>query len=441
MASLAVADLTARAGPGPRLGSPQENGRDVMGSAALSHLRICDFTGQLAGAGATRHLAALGAEVIRIEDPARRGRWDILRGAPPFKDERRGNEFGSAFQNHNVAKLGITINMRTERGKELFSELVAISDAVTENFAAGVVARMGFGYEQLKAIRSDIIYVSNCGFGHTGPYHEFKSWGPIAQAVGGLTFTSGLAGQPPAGWGYSYMDHHGGYFMCLGILAALCHRQRTGEGQWVDMSCSEAGAALLGPAVLDYTVNGRPSRREGAPDSNRDATATMAPHGIYATAGVDNWIAIACRDDTEWASLAATIDQPWAQSAALATLAGRLEHQDPLDADLDRWTRSQDRHQLAAQLQELAIPAAAVARPGERIDEDPSSEAWGLWPLVNHAAMGEVRVDGLPVHFSQTDWVIDRAAPLLGADNDYVFGEILGLTGAEIGTLHQEGVI
>ncbi len=412
-----------------------------MASAALSHLRICDFTGQLAGAGATRHLGAFGAEVIRIEDPVRRGRWDILRGSPPFKDERRGNEFGSAFQNHNVAKLGITINMRTERGRELFEELVKISDAVTENFAAGVVQRMGYGYDRLKELKDDIIYVSNCGFGHTGPYASFKSWGPIAQAVSGLTATSGLPDMPPAGWGYSYMDHHGGYFMCLGILAAICHRQRTGEGQWVDMSCSEAGAHMLGPAVLDYTVNGRPTNRPGSPNSNRDATATMAPHGIYRTEGSDTWIAISVRDDSEWKALAGLIDQPWAQGATLATLAGRLQHQDGLDADLDRWTATQERQRLADRLQGLGIAAAAVATPAERIDHDPNTDLWGLWPTVNHGAMGEVRVDGVPVHLSRTDWEIERAAPLLGADNEYVFADILGLSSAEIATLHDEGTI
>ncbi len=412
-----------------------------MGASALGHVRICDFTGQLAGAGATRHLAAFGAQVIRIEDPVRKGRWDILRGSPPFKDERRGNEFGAAFQNHNVGKLGITIDMRTDRGRELLTELVRVSDVVTENFAAGVVERMGFGYERLRAIKADIIYVSNCGFGQTGPYSGFKSWGPIAQAVGGLTLTSGLPDMPPAGWGYSYMDHHGGYFMTVGILAALCHRLQTGEGQWVDMSCTEAAAALLGPAVLDYTVNGRPTRREGSPNSNRDATGTMVPHGIYATTGTDNWIAISCREDREWAVLAAEIDEGWTTTDGLQTVAGRLARQDVLDAELDRWTRGHDRHELAARLQTLGIPAAAVARPSERMDHDPATEAWGLWPTVDHAAMGEVRVDGMPVHLSETDWVIDRAAPLLGADNDFVFGEILGLSEAEIADLRDEGVI
>lgn len=408
---------------------------------ALGHLRICDFTGQLAGAGATRHLGAFGAEVIRIEDPVREGKWDILRGSPPFKDDRRGIEFGAGFQNHNVTKLGITLNMRTDRAKELLRELVAVSDVVTENFAAGVLDRMGFGYDELRSIRPDIIYVSNCGFGQVGPYSRFKSWGPIAQAVGGLTFGSGLPDLPPAGWGYSYMDHHGGYFMAVAILAALMHRDATGEGQWVDMSCTEAAAYLMGPSVLDFTVNDRPARRDGQPHSNRDAAGTMAPHGIYAAQGTDNWIAISVRSETEWSALAGEVDEPWTASDRFATVADRLANQDVLDAELDRWTRDHDRYELAARLQELGIAAAAVARPVDRIDHDPATAAWGLWPTVDHAAMGEVRVDGVPVHLSETDWVIDRAAPTLGADNDYVFGEILGLAADEIESLRNEGVI
>lgn len=136
---------------------------------ALSSFRICDFTGQLAGAGATKWLASFGAQVIRIEDPLRQGRWDILRGAPPFVDERRGINFGGAFNNHNAGKYGITLNLRTAKAKRILEQLIEVSDVVSENFAKGVMERWGFGYERLKAIKPDIIYVSNCGFGHTGP--------------------------------------------------------------------------------------------------------------------------------------------------------------------------------------------------------------------------------------------------------------------------------
>ena len=168
-------------------------------AAALEGIRICDFTGQLAGAGATKWLAAFGADVIRIEDPTNQGAWDILRSMPPFVDERRGPDLGGGFNNHNVEKRGITLNLRTEKGKQLLAEIVKRSDVVSENFATGVLEKWGFGYEQLKALRSDVIYVSNCGFGHRGPYAEFKTWGPIVQAMSGLTFTSGLPDMEPAG--------------------------------------------------------------------------------------------------------------------------------------------------------------------------------------------------------------------------------------------------
>ncbi len=309
-----------------------------MPEGALSHIRICDFTGQLAGAGATRFLAAFGAEVIRIEDPVTEGRWDILRGNPPYKEGQRGLEYGGAFNNHNVQKLGITLNVRTERGKEILRDLVKVSDAVTENFAAGVLERWGFDYEALKKIRPDIIYVSNCGFGHSGPYRDFKTWGPIVQAVSGLTFSSGIPDQPPAGWGYSYMDHTGAYFMAMAIMMALHHRNVTGEGQWVDIGCTEAACTLNGPALLDATVNGRPLRRPGMPDANHSQFPPMAPHNIYASEGDDNWIAIACRDDEEWVALRGLIGERWAEDPRFDRLSGRIEWQAELDANMTAFT-------------------------------------------------------------------------------------------------------
>src|SRR5262249_35035754 len=236
--------------------------------------------------------AAFGAQVIRIEDPVTRGLWDIVRELPPRIGGDRTPEGGSGFNNHNVEKLGVTIDLRTDRGKDLLRRLVRVSDAVTENFAAGVMERLGFGYEALRALRPDIVYVSNSGFGATGPYRSFKSWGPIAQAMSGLTWSSGLPDREPAGWGFSYMDHTGGYVMAIAVLAALWHRGRTGEGQWVDVACVDAAVALNGPTVLDVTVNGRRLRRPGQPASNRSAAPAMVPHGIYPCIETDAWVAI-----------------------------------------------------------------------------------------------------------------------------------------------------
>jgi len=419
----------------PMAGGPSRS------QGALSHLRICDFTGQLAGAGATRVLAAFGAQVIKIEDPVTQGLWDILRGMEPCVDERRGIELGGGFQNHNIEKVGITLNLRTARAKELLRELVRISGVVTENFAAGVLERWGFGYEQLRELRPDIIYVSNCGFGQVGPYSAFKTWGPIVQACCGLTFESGLPGLPPAGWGFSYMDHHGGNFMAIAILAALRHRNRTGEGQWVDMGCTDAGATLLGPAVLDYTVNGRGLRREGMPHSNHNQWPAMAPHDIYPARGDDAWVAIACRDDHDWDALRSVIHEAWADDPQLATLDGRLAREVELDERMSAWTAWQDKFAVQEQLLAAAVPCAAVQTPEERIDHDPGTSAFGLWPEVEHREMGRVRVDGLPYHLSATDWKMERGAPCLGEHNDYVYGEILGLSEREIGELRDAGVI
>jgi crotonobetainyl-CoA:carnitine CoA-transferase CaiB-like acyl-CoA transferase len=407
----------------------------------LSHIRICDLTGQLAGAGSTRTLGPLAAEIIRVEDPVREGRWDITRGTPPFVDGRRGNELGGSFNQFNVEKLGVTINLRDERGRELFAKLVEKSDVVTENFAAGVLARLGFSYEDLRAIRPDIIYVSNCGFGHTGPYAGFRTWGPIVQACCGLSFLSGVPGQPPAGLGFSYMDHQGGNIMAIAILAALIHRNRTGEGQWVDMSCVEAGITLDGPALLDFTVNGRPTRRDDYPDSNHSDSPLMAPHNVYPAAGEDRWVAVACRNDEEWSALADVIDQDWARDARLSSLAGRVSHQSELDGQMSQWTSTQDRYAVAQHLQAVGVPAAAVQTAEERIENDPGTGDWGLFPMAHHPVIGDVRVDGLPIHLSGGDWTIEQGAPCLGEDNARVFGGLLGLTEEELTGLRADGVI
>jgi benzylsuccinate CoA-transferase BbsF subunit len=413
----------------------------TVAPSALRGLRICDLSGQLAGAGATRTLAAFGAEVIRVEDPIRQGQWDILRGTAPYVDKRRGIEMGGAFNNHNVGKLGITLNTRTPRGRELLAELIRLSDVVTENFSAGVLESWGFTYETMAAIRPDIVYVSNCGFGHSGPYREFRTWGPIVQAVCGLTFTSALGGQPSAGWGWSYMDHHGANFMALAILAALHHRRRTGEGQWIDMSCVEAGVSMIGPSLLDWSVNGRPARRAGNPDSNHSANPAMAPHNVYPALGDDEWVAIACRHDVDWLALCGAIGEPWTLDARWRGVSARLGGQSELDELMAIWTRSMDKFAVESRLVAAGVPAGAVQRPEERIEQDSSTAQWGLWPSVEHPMIGSVRVDGLPVHLSDNDWRFERAAPMLGEHNDYVYGELLGLSPNEIEQLAADRVI
>jgi crotonobetainyl-CoA:carnitine CoA-transferase CaiB-like acyl-CoA transferase len=235
-----------------------------------------------------------------------------------------------------------------------------------------------------------------------------------------------------AGWGFSYMDHHGGNMMAVAILAALVHRQRTGEGQWVDMSCTEAGASMLGPVVLDHSVNGRPLRRPGMPSSNRSQSPRMAPHGVYPCAGDDHWVTIAVRDDRDWHALRTHL--------GLADR-DRFADEDALDAEIAAWTRGRDKFVVTDELQAIGVPAAAVQKPQERIEQDANTAAWGLWPTATHREMGTLPVDGIPVHLSETDWHISRGAPCLGQHNDDVFGGILGLSASEIDALRADGVI
>ena len=409
---------------------------------ALSRIRICDFSGQLAGAGATRTLAALGAQVIRIEDRLSDGAWDLFRGIGPYKDERRGHNLGGAFNNHNVEKLGISLNMRKPRAKGLLHEIISISDVVTENFSAGVFERWGLSYKELTAIKPDIIYVSNCGFGHTGPYAHFKTWGPIVQAVSGLTFQSGLPDMPPAGWGFSYMDHTGGYLMAIAILMALYHRNKTGEGQYVDISCTDGALTLNGPVLLDYTANGRPSRRAGFPDSNRSQYPPMAPHGIYKCAGDDQWVSIAVRDERDWKAALEVIGRTeLSNDARFQTLDDRIRNQDELDRLIEEWTARCDPVEVMRALQDKGVPAAVVQHPAERLDNDPNNLEWGTFPEVEHGEMGRVRVEGLPIRLSETPGRVRLGAPLLGQDNDFAYKELLGLGDEEFEEFMTEGVI
>lgn len=404
---------------------------------ALSHLRVCDLSGQLAGAGATKILAAFGAEVIRVEDPATQGLWDALRGVGPFVDDRRGVNLGAGFNNHNVGKYGVTINLRTDDGKQLLRELIAVSDVVCENFAAGVMEHRGFGFEELRRIKPDIIYVSNCGFGHTGPYREFKTWGPIVQAVSGLTFTAGLPDTEPAGWGFSYMDHGSAFYMTVAILAALHHRERTGVGQHVDLATVPAGIAMLPTEVLDWTVNGRTTSAGG----NRADFGEMAPHGIYPCRGEDRWIAIACRDDRELALLSKVLDEPELVAERFGALEDRLRAVDELDQIVSAATTKREAVQLADDLIHAGVPASVVKSPGERIDGDPDLAALGLFPTVEHPDIGKVRVEGIPMQFSATPWHIDTAAPRLGQHNRDVLCGLLGHDEDELAAWSERGVI
>ncbi|GAA2454397.1 hypothetical protein GCM10010191_86610 [Actinomadura vinacea] len=407
-------------------------------------MRVADFCWMGVGSVATRLLADFGAEVIKIEN---RRRLDMPRRLPIYKDDPRsyGDEDadpdpdkGGLFNNYNRNKLGITLDMGTERGRELVERLIAASGVVTENFAPGVMERWGLTYERLRELSPQVIYGRMSGFGHSGPHHHYRSYGPVVQAVSGLSQISGLPGREPSGWGLSYMDNQAAYYNSAALMMAILRREATGEGTEIDVSAVEVGVNLAGPLLLDATVNGRGTRRPGFPMGNRHPEA--APHGVYPCAGEDRWVAIAVFDDEEWRALVAAMgDPPWAADPRFA--AARHEHQDELDRHIAEWTRSRTPHEVMELLQERGVRAGAAQHAGDLNETDPQIAHRGTFFEMDHPVIGPARFEGSPVRFSRTaqdDW---RSAPLLGEDNEYVYTEILGLSADEVRELADAGVI
>jgi len=242
------------------------------------------------------------------------------------------------------------------------------------------------------------------------------------------------------------MDHTGGYFMAIAVLMALYHRNKTGEGQYVDLSCADAALTLNGPALLDYTVNGRRSRRVGSPHSNRNEYPPMAPHGIYRSSGDDQWVAIAARDDNDWQAISEVMGCPdlspeLSQDKRFRTLEDRIDNQDELDLVIEKWTSGRSPMEALQALQKRGVAAAAVQHTEDRMDHDPNTLAWDAFPEVEHDEIGRVRVEGMPMKLSETPAQIHRGAPLLGQHNEFVFGELLELGSEELKVLRAEEVI
>jgi len=409
-----------------------------MADLPLAGIRICDLTWVIAGPTATRVLADFGADVIRVEhgqavDPIRFGR--------PILGEKPTLNNSGFFNYFNRNKRSVLLNVRHPLGMELLHRLIAVSDVVIENFSSGVLDSWELSYEAQRAINPAIIYCSVSGFGHSGRDVSFTTWGPTAQALSGLTLMSGLPGEPPAGWGYSYMDHTAGYYAANAVMMALHHRNRTGEGQHIDISQVEAGMVLTGPAVLDYTVNGRSFRRKGMPTGNRAWEPAMAPHNTYRCSGEDRWVAIAVRNDAEWQAMVRTMGEPGWADARFETLAGRLKNQDELDAGISEWTSTRDDYAVMAMLQSAGVPAGVCQSPGDRVERDAQFKARGWWTSMPHPEMGETAgIDGVTPHLSLTPGMNRTASPLLGAHTHDVMTGLLGLSEDEFAEHSEMGV-
>lgn len=433
------------------MAEPQELSRRPDPSVRQGPLvgtRVADFGWMAVGPLATRLLSDMGAEVIKIED---RKVVDTVRMLPIYMGEpgrsygqegaRRGPNEGGLFNNYARNKLSVTVNMRLPKGRELVERLIASCDVVTENFAPGVMERWGLTYDRLRELTPDVIFARMSGYGHSGPHANFRSYGPIVQAISGLTYISGLPGEEPSGWGFSYMDNQAAYYGSMALLTAIYHRRRTGEGTEIDLSASDVGIGLVGPTLLDVTVNGRTTVRPDFPTGNRLDSPNAAPHGVYPAQGDDRWVAIAVFDDEEWRGLTKALgDPPWTRDERFATQEQRFSHQDPLDEYLSSWTRDRPRHETMALLQSHGVPCAAVQTAQDLTEYDPQLEHRGIFFELDHPAIGKATFEDVPIHFSSLKRHYWRSAPLLGEDNEYVFKQIVGLSDDEYGDYEQAEV-
>jgi crotonobetainyl-CoA:carnitine CoA-transferase CaiB-like acyl-CoA transferase len=454
--SEAVLGAPARQPAVPAQARPDANPRTsaLHGKAfPLQGVKVLDFAWFLASAGGTRFLAAMGAESYKVEwkdNPDTRLAAMAPVGGRAARDKATGPlpgvkdpDMGGQFNNKNAGKRGISLNIRHPKGLQIAKDLVRICDIVAEGFSPGVLQRLGLGYDVMKKIRPDIIYIQQAGMGAHGTYGRMRTVGPVAAAFGGQSEMSGLP-EPamPVGWGYSYLDWMGAYGYALALLGALYHRDRTGEGQWIDASQCESGLFLTGTSILDWSANDRVWTRYG----NRSPYKPAAPHGAYRCKGTDRWVAVACFDEAEWQALCRVSGQSsWLEDRRFATLADRLAHQDALDQAVSAWTATRTAEDVMIALQNAGVPAGVCQNAEDRCDNDPQLRHLKWLTEVTGTKIGTWPVYELPMKLSRTPAYIggpiDRGAPGYGEDNVWLFTNLLGMSASDIERLAEEGVI
>lgn len=407
-------------------------------AGALAGIRIADLTIITAGAAATQILADFGAEVIKVEagrypDPFRS--WGS--GLTPPADIDRPWDASPPFNVVNRNKLGLSLDLKDPRGREVFLRLVAVSDVVTENFRRGVMERLGLGYDELRKVRPDLVMVSFSSQGNDGPESGYASYGSTLDALSGLMSVTGYDENSPV-WSGNDVNYPDQVVSLLGagiILAGLRYRRLTGRGIYIDLSQRELVTAMLGEVILDYTVNGR--RR--TPSGNRDGS--MVPHGCYPCRGEDAWVAIAVEDDRQWAALCRAMGRPHlASDPDFATLPARRRRAAEIDALISEWTSRYDKREVMGLLQAVGVPAGAVLN-GRDLLEDPHLKARGFFTRVDHPVGGPQLQRTWPFNLSRTPGTVRSPAPCLGEHTRRVLTGLLGYSDAEVDELEAAGVI
>lgn len=414
--------------PGPLR---QAQGRPLAG------VRIIEMGQLIAIPYAMKLLADMGAQVIRLESCQRLEsyRTDSLY---PTDDSSQFWNQAANFYEQNRNKLGITLDLSRPQGLAILRELVAISDVFAENFTPRVIKGFRLEYEDLRRIRPDIIMLSSTGYGYAGPWANFGATGPATEAASGLAHMTGYRDGPPMMPEIPYTDYTAAEHTAFAVMAALTHRQRTGRGQFIDVSQAQTASATVPEALLDFAVNGRTQARMGNEDP------LMAPHGCYPCRGGDRWIAIAVANDAQWQSLVNGLGQPaWLEDPRFRDGLGRWHHRATLNQMVSEVTQERDAHELMQELQGAGVPAGAVL-DSKALLFDPHLTARRFYEVVSHhpsTGIPPLPYASRPWKLQGTPAVAGRAAPIMGEHNKVVVSQLLGHPGEELAALEADGVI
>ena len=404
------------------------------GTRPLDGIKVVDLTHVFAGPTCTRVLADLGADVLRFESP---NRLDVTRNLILTDNDGMDHHWhrASYFVVRNVNKREMVIDLAKPEGIEIVKKLIAEADVVAESFTPRVMGQFGLAYEQLRAIKPDIIMISLSGYGQDGPMRDYGAYGMGLEPASGISSITGYEGGPPIRTGLSFTDPYSGFMGAGAVLTALAYRRRTGKGQYIDLSEQEAAIPVMGGALLEYQMTGRVHERRG----NRSDWA--APQGAYRCAGEDRWIAISCANDAEFEQLArATGNDSWLDDDRFNTVLARHDNHDALDEAITAWTSQRSPYDAMHALQKAGVTAAAVL-DGRDVLSDPHFAARKQFDTIDQPLLGKRRVQKhVAARFARFDTAPRRTSPLLGEHNEEVLKE-LGYNDEQIAKLSEERVI
>ena len=399
----------------------------------LDGIRIADFTWAGAGPYATKLFSDFGAEVLKIESAVRS---DPVRSGPPYKDGIKGLNRSGYFASRNNGKLSVSIDLKSDRGRQLARELIAQSDIVANNFGPSVMDKLGLGYGEIAKIKPDIIYLGMPMYGESGPLSQMLGVGMTISAVAGLTDLTGYHDGPPLGAGTHFPDHAvNPYHGAFALLSALRYRRLTGRGMRIDLSQVESTVNAIGIPFAQWAMTGEPPARIG----NR--SAQYFPHNVFRCKGEDTWCAVAVQTDAQWQALCVVMERPDLSSdAELADVGGRQMHVDAIEQAVSDWAATLDKFDMMRRLQEVGVPAGAVESSRDLVERDLQLRDRGYWQEISHPEMGVTRFTSPPYLIDGERIRLSRP-PLLGEHSEEVLSRVLGYAPEEISKLNRDGVL